>query len=109
MAEIMGLNADYGVDDVLLCGLPLFHVNGVMVTGLAPFHRGAQVLLAGPQGYRNPTLIQDFWKLVERYRVTSFSGVPTIYARRCCRSPAMAATRPACVSPCAARRRCRWS
>ena len=65
---------------MLLCGLPLFHVNGVMVTGLAPFHRGAQVLLAGPQGYRNPTPIQDFWKLVERYRVTSFSGVPTIYA-----------------------------
>lgn len=80
MAEIMGLNADYTPDDVLLCGLPLFHVNGVMVTGLAPFHRGAQVLLAGPQGYRNPTLIQDFWKLVERYRVSSFSGVPTIYA-----------------------------
>lgn len=80
MAEIMGLNADYHGEDVLLCGLPLFHVNGVMVTGLAPFMRGAQVLLAGPQGYRNPTLIQDFWKLVERYRVTSFSGVPTIYA-----------------------------
>ncbi len=80
MAEIMGLNADYNGKDVLLCGLPLFHVNGVMVTGLAPFMRGAQVLLAGPQGYRNPTLIKDFWKLVERYRVTSFSGVPTIYA-----------------------------
>nr|WP_294974064.1 acyl-CoA synthetase [uncultured Pseudomonas sp.] len=80
MAEIMGLNADYDGHDVLLCGLPLFHVNGVMVTGLAPFMRGAQVLLAGPQGYRNPTLIQDFWKLVERYRVTSFSGVPTIFA-----------------------------
>ncbi|SDH62768.1 acyl-CoA synthetase [Pseudomonas panipatensis] len=80
MAEIMGLNADYAPDDVLLCGLPLFHVNGVMVTGLAPFHRGAQVLLPGPQGYRNPTLIEHFWKLVERYRVSSFSGVPTIYA-----------------------------
>ena len=80
MAEIMGLNADYTPEDVLLCGLPLFHVNGVMVTGLAPFHRGAQVLLAGPQGYRNPTLIQDFWKLVQRYRISSFSGVPTIYA-----------------------------
>lgn len=80
MAEIMGLNADYDGHDVLLCGLPLFHVNGVMVTGLAPFMRGGEVLLAGPQGYRNPTLIQDFWKLVERYKVTSFSGVPTIYA-----------------------------
>ena len=80
MAEIMGLNSDYDGNDVLLCGLPLFHVNGVMVSGLAPFMRGGHVLLAGPQGYRNPTLIQDFWKLVERYRVTSFSGVPTIYA-----------------------------
>ncbi|AIG01505.1 AMP-binding domain protein [Pseudomonas fluorescens] len=80
MAEIIGLHGRYGPDDVLLCGLPLFHVNGVMVSGLAAFHHGAQVLLPGPQGYRNPTLIKDFWRLVERYRVSSFSGVPTIYA-----------------------------
>ncbi|KAF1052344.1 MAG: Long-chain-fatty-acid--CoA ligase [Stenotrophomonas maltophilia] len=80
MAEIMGLGAEYSSEDVLLCGLPLFHVNGVMVTGLAPFMRGAQVLLPGPLGYRNPAMLQDFWKLVERYRVSSFSGVPTIYA-----------------------------
>lgn len=80
MAEIIGLHGRYVPDDVLLCGLPLFHVNGVMVSGLAAFHRGAQVLLPGPQGYRNPALIKDFWKLVERYRVSSFSGVPTIYA-----------------------------
>lgn len=80
MAEIIGLHGQYSPDDVLLCGLPLFHVNGVMVTGLAAFHRGAQVLLAGPQGYRNPTLIKEFWQLVARYRISSFSGVPTIYA-----------------------------
>lgn len=80
MAEIIGLHGRYAPDDVLLCGLPLFHVNGVMVSGLAAFHRGAQVLLPGPQGYRNPALIKDFWKLVERYRVSSFSGVPTLYA-----------------------------
>lgn len=80
MAKIIGLHGRYVPGDVLLCGLPLFHVNGVMVTGLAAFHYGAQVLLAGPQGYRNPALIKDFWKLVERYRVSSFSGVPTIYA-----------------------------
>ncbi|PMY68868.1 MULTISPECIES: acyl-CoA synthetase [Pseudomonas] len=80
MAEIISLHGDYDSSDVLLCGLPLFHVNGVMVTGLSAFHRGARVLLAGPQGYRNPTLIKDFWQLVERYRVSCFSGVPTIYA-----------------------------
>lgn len=80
MAEIIGLHGHYSPNDVLLCGLPLFHVNGVMVSGLAAFHYGAQVLLAGPQGYRNPTLIKEFWQLVERYRISSFSGVPTIYA-----------------------------
>ncbi|UCR84432.1 acyl-CoA synthetase [Pseudomonas chlororaphis] len=80
MAEIIGLHGDYSSHDVLLCGLPLFHVNGVILTGLAAFHRGARVLLAGPQGYRNPTLIKDFWHLVERYRISCFSGVPTIFA-----------------------------
>lgn len=40
MVEIMGLNVDYGVDDVLFCGLLLFYVNGVMVIGLVFFYCG---------------------------------------------------------------------
>lgn len=64
---------------VFLCGLPLFHVNGVMVTGLANFLAGATVLLAGIQGYRTPGLLAGFWKLIEKYRVNYFSAVPTIY------------------------------
>ncbi|TRX75971.1 acyl-CoA synthetase [Pseudomonas mangiferae] len=80
MAFVLALAADFAEGDTTLCGLPLFHVNGVMVTGLAPFYQGAEVLLATPQGYRNPTLIQNFWSLIERHRVTFFSGVPTIYA-----------------------------
>ncbi|MGH8354377.1 MAG: acyl-CoA synthetase, partial [Pseudomonas sp.] len=80
MAMIMSFLLDFGPGDTTLCGLPLFHVNGVMVTGLAPFYCGAQVLLATPQGYRNPNLIQNFWKIIERHRVSFFSGVPTIYA-----------------------------
>lgn len=63
---------------VALCGLPLFHVNGVFVTGLATWSLGAEVLLASPQGYRNPEVIKNFWALVEKYRVTYFSAVPTI-------------------------------
>ncbi len=80
MAMILAYTINLGPDDVTLCGLPLFHVNGVMVTGLAPFFSGAQVLLATPQGYRNTALIQNFWTIIERYRVSFFSGVPTIYA-----------------------------
>jgi len=74
MATCTGMDEDY----VGLCGLPLFHVNAVFITGLAPWSVGAEVLLASPQGYRNPATLQNFWSLVERYRVSYFSAVPTI-------------------------------
>ena len=80
MAYSMNLVTRFGAGDVTLCGLPLFHVNGVIVTGLAAFIGGAEVLLATPQGYRNTTLIGNFWKVIERHKVSFFSGVPTIYA-----------------------------
>ncbi|MFC7047724.1 acyl-CoA synthetase [Emcibacter nanhaiensis] len=67
-------------DSVGLCGLPLFHVNAAIVTGLSCFLQQATVLLATPGGYRTPDVIGNFWKLIERYRVTFFSGVPTLYA-----------------------------
>lgn len=66
--------------NTILCGLPLFHVNGAMVTGLAAFHAGWEVVMLTPAGYRGPGVMPNFWKLVERFRATSFSGVPTIYA-----------------------------
>lgn len=65
---------------VFLCGLPLFHVNGAIATGLGAFCGGSTALLAGVQGYRTPGLLAGFWKLIERHRVNFFSGVPTIYA-----------------------------
>ncbi|MFN8475754.1 MAG: acyl-CoA synthetase [Anaerolineae bacterium] len=65
---------------VYLCGLPLFHVNAVVVTGLIPWGRGSTVILATPQGYRNMGLIMNFWKVIEHYKVNFFSAVPTVYA-----------------------------
>lgn len=66
--------------DTLLCGLPLFHVNAVMVTGLAPFSCGATVVLLSPSGYRNPAVIKNFWRIVDKYKANRFSAVPTVYA-----------------------------
>ena len=66
-------------EDVFLCGLPLFHVNAVHVTGLAPLSIGTSLVLLGPTGYRDPGVVKHFWKIVEYYRATSFSGVPTLY------------------------------
>ena len=62
------------------CGLPLFHVNAQLVTGLLPWLQGDQVVLGTPLGYRTPGLLASFWKVVEHYRISFFSGVPTVYA-----------------------------
>jgi fatty-acyl-CoA synthase len=62
------------------CGLPLFHVNAQLATGLMPWMRGDHVVLGTPEGYRGKSVIARFWEIVAHYRVSSFSGVPTIYA-----------------------------
>jgi fatty-acyl-CoA synthase len=69
-----------GPGKVVLCGLPLFHVNAVLVTGLLPFSLGAHVVLATAEGYRAPGLVGRFWEIVEAHRVSFFSGVPTLHA-----------------------------
>ena len=75
-----GVMLDLSGRDTLLCGLPLFHVNGVVVTGITPFMVGAKVVLLGAEGYRSKTAIADFWRNVARFRASFFSAVPTIYS-----------------------------
>jgi fatty-acyl-CoA synthase len=77
-AFVMGLMAGITPENVVMCGLPLFHVNGTIVTGLAPFWWGAQVVLLSPQGYRDPGILPNFFRIIEKYRGTFFSSVPTI-------------------------------
>ncbi len=66
--------------DVMLSGLPLFHVNGALVTGLGAFHRGAELVLLTPSGFRTPGLLDNFWKIARRFGATTFSAVPTVLA-----------------------------
>lgn len=69
-----------GPGSTVFCGLPLFHVNAQIGTGLAFFACGGHVLLGTPQGYRAPALLEQFWSICEHHRVLTFSGVPTVYA-----------------------------
>jgi fatty-acyl-CoA synthase len=71
---------NYSSEDCLLVGLPLFHVNAAFVTGLAAFYAGSSTVILSPSGFRNPKVIVDFWRIIERYRATIFSAVPTIYS-----------------------------
>ncbi|WP_175970223.1 acyl-CoA synthetase [Burkholderia sp. BCC0322] len=74
------LGDSIGPGKTTFCGLPLFHVNAAMVTGLLPFSRGAHVVLGTPQGYRGDGVVKRFWEIVEHHRINFFSGVPTLYA-----------------------------
>lgn len=69
-----------GQEDVYFCGLPLFHVNAVIVTGALPFATGGCVMLLSREGFRNKRVIARFWDLVQAFRPTTFSAVPTVYA-----------------------------
>lgn len=55
--------------------LPLFHVNGIVVSILSPLCAGGRVTIAG----RFDTT--SFFDWVERVRPTYFSGVPTVFAK----------------------------
>jgi fatty-acyl-CoA synthase len=77
-AFVLGLMGGVDQDNSVLCGLPLFHVNATIVTGLAPFWCGAEVVLMTPTGYRDPGVLPNFFKIIEKYRGTFFSSVPTI-------------------------------
>src|SRR5689334_430081 len=63
----------------VLAGLPLFHVNALIVTGIAPLFGGARVVWPGPAGYRGKALYARFWTIVEHYQIAAMSAVPTVY------------------------------
>jgi fatty-acyl-CoA synthase len=65
--------------EAMLGGLPLFHVNALIVTGIAPMFGGARVVWPGPAGYRDKALYTRFWKIIEHYQIAAMSAVPTVY------------------------------
>ena len=63
----------------MLGGLPLFHVNALIVTGIAPMFGGARVVWPGPAGYRDKALYARLWQIIQHYRIAAMSAVPTVY------------------------------
>ena len=70
----------FTADDVQICPLPLFHVFATIVSLGASLGSGAQVVFPTPQGYRGDGVFDNFWKLIERHRVTFVIGVPTAFS-----------------------------
>ena len=64
-------------------GYPLFHVAGVLPGALTSFSAGAEQIIPTTALFRNKQVIANYWRLVEKYRPTVISGVPTILAALC--------------------------
>jgi acyl-CoA synthetase (AMP-forming)/AMP-acid ligase II len=62
----------FGINDRLMCVLPIHHVNGTVVTLLTPFYFKGSVVLN--RRFRSST----FWRKLEDERVTCVSVVPTV-------------------------------
>lgn len=56
----------------MMCILPLFHVNGEVVTLMTPLYAGASVIL------NRKFSASRFWPTIQDYQVNMFSTVPTI-------------------------------
>ncbi len=63
---------ELGPDDRALCSLPVYHINGAVVTTIAPLVSGGSVVM--PHRFS----VSNFWQLLSDYRCTWFSVVPTI-------------------------------
>lgn len=73
MTSMASKALELGPADRSLLILPLFHVNGVVVSVLTPLFAGADVVIADRF---DP---HTFFDVIERERPTFFSAVPTIY------------------------------
>ncbi|HXF46415.1 MAG TPA: AMP-binding protein [Burkholderiaceae bacterium] len=75
-AQVFG----YDENDVVIDGLPWFHVGGTMTVGLAPLAAGGHLIVPSPYALRPPAVIEGYWRLVKHFRATVVGGVPTSIA-----------------------------
>ncbi len=63
--------------DVLICPLPMFHVFAAYPIFMSCLVSGAQMVMPTPAGYRGDGVMDNFWKLIERWKVSFMIMVPT--------------------------------
>ncbi|MCL1122904.1 acyl-CoA synthetase [Shewanella surugensis] len=77
---VIDIISDLEPDDTILVGLPIFHCNAAILSGLMPLSMGNTIVIAGIDGYRTPGIVANLYRIIEHFNVASFNAVPTIYA-----------------------------
>ncbi|SNY92653.1 fatty-acyl-CoA synthase [Cohaesibacter sp. ES.047] len=73
----IGSNLLFQAEDNVMCPLPLFHVFACHVIMMSMLCSGAHVVMPTPKGYRGDGVMDNFWKLCERWKITFIISVPT--------------------------------
>jgi fatty-acyl-CoA synthase len=73
----LGATLLFDETDVLICPLPLFHVFAAYPILMSCVASGAHMVMPTPAGYRGEGVFDNFWKLIERWRVSFLITVPT--------------------------------
>ncbi|WP_454727493.1 MULTISPECIES: AMP-binding protein [Cupriavidus] len=66
--------------DVCTNGFPMFHVAGAICLSLATYVAGAHLVNLSAAGFRNPEMVANHWRIVERHGVTVTAAVATALA-----------------------------
>ena len=72
--EFTSTSHGLGANDRVLCAMPLYHINGQIVTTVAPLVHGGSVVMP----HRFST--SNYWELATQYQCTWINVVPTIIA-----------------------------
>lgn len=78
LGQLMQIYTAHMERHTVLCGLPLFHIYGCIIQGIAAFAVGYRIVLMTPAGFRSPGAMMNFWSLIDRFQVKQFSTVPTV-------------------------------
>lgn len=67
-------------DGVVGHGMPNFHCGGTLSLGLRTFLYGQTLLTLTLDGFRDKGVVENFWDIARRYRMTSLLATPTTAA-----------------------------
>ena len=68
-------------DDVIFADYPMFHIAGFFGRGIMAIADGMEIVIPAPGGARDKRFIENYWKFVEKFRISLLSGVPTTLAQ----------------------------
>ena len=68
-------------DDVIFADYPMFHIAGFFGHGIMAITDGMEIVIPAPGGARDKRFIENYWKFVEKFRISLLWAVPTTLAQ----------------------------